>query len=125
MLGALRRVTSQANRVRTKPFKLSAVHVLVVTLAVSIACFSTLAKNVQYLPKSNPAHYLSIAGKMKVDTSCVSAPVELQPAEPGSRISVPEPLVFIYNLDRRETAPVQRACLAVSLRHRAPPATLS
>jgi hypothetical protein len=112
--------------VRTKPFKFTAIQLLAITLAVFLAGLSTLAKNSQYLPKSNPAHYLSIASKMKAaDTDCSSAPVELQLAQPDSRISVPKPPVFVSRCDQREAPPVQRAFLAVCLRHRAPPATRS
>jgi hypothetical protein len=106
---------------RIKCFKSALIQGLVVTLLVFLAGFSTLAKNVQYLPKSNPARYLSIASKMKANSGCPSVSVKPQPAQPSSRLLIPEPVLFVSNFDQREAPPVQRISLIVCLRHRAPP----
>jgi hypothetical protein len=106
---------------RTKSFKSALIQAVVLTLLVFLAVLSTLAKNVQYLPKSNPARHLSIACKMKANSDCAPAPLRPQPAQPSSRLLIPEPVLFVSNFDQREAPPVQRISLIVCLRHRAPP----
>jgi len=116
---------SQTGTVQIKPFKIVPIQVVVVTLLVFLAGFSTLAKNVQYLPKSNPAHYLSIASKMKADSDCTVTKIKLQPTQPSSRLVIPEAVLPVFTFDLREAPFVQRISLIVSLRYRAPPITLS
>ena len=116
---------SQTGTVQIKPFKIVPIRVVVVALLVFLAGFSTLAKNVQYLPKSNPAHYLSIASKMKANSDCPVAHLKLQLTQPTSRVLIPEPALPVFSFDRREAPFVQRICLIVCLKYRAPPITLS
>ena len=116
---------SQTGTVQIKPLKIVPIRIVVVTLLVFLAGFSTLAKNVQYLPKSNPAHYLSIASKMKADSDCTVAKIKLQPTQPSSRLMIPEAVLPVFTFDLREAPFVQRISLIVSLRYRAPPITLS
>jgi hypothetical protein len=111
--------------VRIKPFKIVPIQVVVVTLLVFLAGFSTLAKNVQYLPKSNPAHYLSIASKMKADSDSTVTQLKLQPTHPSSRLVIPEAVLPVFSFDPREAPFVQRISLIVCLQYRAPPITLS
>jgi hypothetical protein len=101
--------------------KSALIRAVVLTLLLFLAVLSTLAKNVQYLPKSNPARYLSIASKMKANSDGAVIPVKPQPAQPGSRLPVPQPALFVSSFDQREAPPVQRISLIVCLRHRAPP----
>lgn len=108
-----------------KPFKIVPIQVVVVTLLVLLAGFSTLAKNVQYLPKSNPARYLSIASKMKADSDCTAAEIKIQPAQPSSRLVIPEAVVTVFSFDPREAPFVQRISIIVGLQYRAPPITHS
>src|ERR1700745_2401582 len=89
-------LNSGSPTVQTKSLKIVPVQVAVVTLLVFLAGFSTLAKNVQYLPKSNPAHYLSIASKMKADSDCTVAQIKLQPAQLGTRLLIPEPVLVVF-----------------------------
>ncbi len=110
---------------RTKSFKIVPIQVVVVTLLVFLAGFSTLAKNVQYLPKSNPARYLSIASKMKADSDCTVAEIKIQPTQPSSQLAIPEAILTVFSFDPREAPFVQRISLLVCLRYRAPPVTLS
>jgi hypothetical protein len=116
---------SQTGTVRIKPFKIVPIQVVVVTLLVFLAGFSTLAKNVQYLPKSNPAHYLSIASKMKADSDSTVVQLKLQSAQPSSQLVIPEAVLPVFSFDPREAPFVQRISLIVCLRYRAPPITLS
>jgi len=116
---------SQTGTVQIKPFKIVPIRVIVVALLVFLAGFSTLAKNVQYLPKSNPAHYLSIASKMKANSDCAVAHLKLQLTQPTSRVLIPEPALSVFSFDPREAPFVQRISLIVCLKYRAPPITLS
>lgn len=116
---------SQAGTVQIKSFKIIPIRVVVVTLLVFLAGFSTLAKNVQYLPKSNPAHYLSIASKMKADSDCTVTQLKLQLTQPSSRLMIPEAVLPLFTFDPREAPFVQRISLIVCLQYRAPPITLS
>src|ERR1700739_3655226 len=104
-----------------KPSKTTLVRVVVLVLLVFLAGLSTLAKNVKYLPKSNPARYLSIACKMKASSDCFPAPVKPPFAQPSWCLLVPERVDFVYNSDPVEAPPVQRVSLLSCLRHRGPP----
>ena len=117
--------SSQTGTVQIKPFKIVPIRVVVVALLVFLAGFSTLAKNVQYLPKSNPAHYLSIASKMKANSDCTVAQLKLQLTQPSSRLVIPEAVLPVFSFDPREAPSVQRISLIVCLQYRAPPITLS
>jgi hypothetical protein len=116
---------SQTGTVQIKPFKIVPIRIAVVTLLVFLAGFSTLAKNVQYLPKSNPAHYLSIASKMKADSDCTVAQLKLQPTQPSSRLVIPEAALPVFTFDPREAPFVERISLIACLQYRAPPISLS
>ena len=116
---------SQTGTVQIKPFKIVPIRIVVVTLLVFLAGFSTLAKNVQYLPKSNPAHYLSIASKMKADSDCTVAQLKLQPTQPSSRLVIPEAALPVFTFDPREAPFVERISLIACLQYRAPPISLS
>ena len=107
---------------KIKPSKSAPVRVVVLTLLVFLAGLSTLAKNVQYLPKSNPARYLSIACKMKASSDCIPAPVKPQLVQPSYYLLIPERVDFVFNSDPGEAPPVQRVSLLFCLRHRGPPA---
>jgi hypothetical protein len=111
--------------VQIKSVKIVPVQIAVVTLLVFLAGFSTLAKNVQYLPKSNPAHYLSIASKMKANSDCTVAQLKLQPTQPRSGLVIPEVVIPGFTFDPREAPFVQRFSLIACLQYRAPPITLS
>jgi hypothetical protein len=117
--------SSQTGTVQIKPFKIVPIRVVVVALLVFLAGFSTLAKNVQYLPKSNPAHYLSIASKMKADSDCTVTQLKLQPTQPSSRLLIPEAVIPVFTFDPREAPFIQQISITVCLRYRAPPITLS
>jgi len=116
---------SQTGTVQIKSFKIVPIRVVVVTLLVFLAGFSTLAKNVQYLPKSNPAHYLSIASKMKANSDCTVAHFKLQLTQPSSRLAIPEAVLPFFSFDPWEAPFVQRISLIVCLQYRAPPITVS
>jgi hypothetical protein len=118
-------LNSGSPTVQIKSYKIVPIQLAVVTLLVFLAGFSTLAKNVQYLPKSNPAHYLSIASKMKANSDCSVAHLKLQPTQPSSRLVITEAVLSVFTFDPREAPFVQRIALIICLRYRAPPITLS
>ena len=118
-------LNSGSPTVQIKSYKIVPIQIAVVALLVFLAGFSTLAKNVQYLPKSNPAHYLSIASKMKADSDCTVAQIKLQHTQPSSRLVIPEAALPVFTFDPREAPFAQQISLIVCLQYRAPPITLS
>lgn len=88
-------------------------------LLLAITGFSTLAKNSQYLSKSNPAHYLNISSKMKV----TQQPPVIDPAPPRRlhQLIVPQPETRINRVVREETPPLPSIAITVSLQFRSPP----
>jgi hypothetical protein len=118
-------VSGHSEKVRIKSIKTAVMRAAAILLVVSLAGFVTLARNAQYLPQSNPARYLSIASKMKVSPKACVAPVELQPALPGSLVRIPEPLGFVTRVDRGRPPLLQRIDINICLPQRAPPSHLS
>jgi hypothetical protein len=95
----------------------------VLLLLVAIAGFSTLAKNSQYLSRSNPAHYINISSKMKVTAS--PAVVDHAPLRHDARFVAPQPQVRLHRVEREEIPPLPSIALTVSLQHRSPPVFLA
>lgn len=95
----------------------------VLLLLFAIAGFSTLAKNSQYLSKSNPAHYINISSKMKATAS--PAAVDRIPLRHDARFTAPQPEKRIHRVVRLETPPLPSIAVTVSLQHRSPPIFLT
>jgi hypothetical protein len=103
----------------------------VVLLLASLAGFATLAKNTQYLPKSNPDRFLSIASKMKAD--CAPATIEapaLQPRSSGIAIALvlrlpTVPIILYSGPEDLDAQFIERIGVTVSLQYHAPPVFLS
>jgi hypothetical protein len=96
----------------------------VLLLLIAIAGFSTLAKNSQYLTKSNPAHYINISSKMKVNAS--PALIDRAPLRrPVARFVAPQPQIRVHRLVREEIPPLPSIGVTVSLQHRSPPVFLA
>ena len=95
----------------------------VLLLLVAIAGFSTLAKNSQYLSKSNPAHYINISSKMKITAS--PAVVDHVPLRHDARFVAPQPQVRLHRVEREEFPPLPSIAVTVSLQHRSPPVFLA
>ena len=91
----------------------------VLLLLVAIAGFSTLAKNSQYLSKSNPAHYINICSKMKV--SHLPVVIDRTPLRPVARFIPPQPEMRIARVVEEENPALPSISVTVSLRHRSPP----
>ncbi len=107
--------TAQTRRVYVK--------VGVVMLLLAIAGFSTLAKNSQYLSRSNPAHYINISSKMTV--SHLPVVIDRTPLRPVARFIPPQPETRITHVVREEIPPLPSIGVTVSLQHRSPPILLS
>jgi hypothetical protein len=95
----------------------------VVMLLFAIAGFSTLAKNSQYLSKSNPAHYINISSKMKV--SHLPVVIDRTPLRPVARFIPPQPEMRIARVVEEEIPALPSMGVTVSLQHRSPPLSLS
>jgi hypothetical protein len=95
----------------------------VVMLLFAIAGFSTLAKNSQYLSKSNPAHYINISSKTKV--SHLPVVIDRTPLRPIARFIPPQPEMRIARVVEEEILPLPSMGVTVSLQHRSPPPSLS
>jgi hypothetical protein len=95
----------------------------VVMLLLAIAGFSTLAKNSQYLSRSNPAHYINISSKMKV--SHLPVVIDRTPLRPIARFIPPQPELRIARMLEKEIPALPSMGVTVSLQHRSPPLSLS
>jgi len=96
---------------------------VVFLLLVSVAALSTLAKDGQYFPQSNPARQVSLSTKMNF----THAPIVPDGArsQAVARISPPQPSIRITRIERLEPIPMQRIGIIVSLQHRSPPVSIS
>jgi hypothetical protein len=90
-----------------------------VMLLLAIAGFSTLAKNSQYLSRSNPAHYINISSKMKVGHLPVV--IDRTPLRPVARFIPPQPEMRIARVVEEENPALPSISVTVSLQHRSPP----
>jgi hypothetical protein len=90
----------------------------VVLLLFAVTGLSTLAKNSQYFPDSNPAHYINISNKMKG----APAPVLLEPTPlyPIAKV-VPQPCAPVNYGVEEISPPSPSIGVTVSIQHRAPP----
>jgi hypothetical protein len=92
-------------------------------LLIAVAGLSTLAKDCQYFPKTNPTRYVSSSTKMKL----AHAPVVLDGDQQlhVSRIAVPSPRVWPICEDRFEAILIPAVGVTLSMQHRSPPALIS
>jgi hypothetical protein len=113
-----------ANRQLDKaPLQKSCLRVAALLLLVLVAGLATLAKNAQYLPKSNSAHYINCATKMKVAQAAPEA--DRKPLHPIAKVVPARPIYRSLRQDEPETPPIQLIGLTVSLQHRSPPPSVS
>jgi hypothetical protein len=101
------------------PFRKPAIRIAVVLLLFSVAGLATLAKNAQYLPKSNSVRYISCATKMKAAQSALE--VDQEPLRLVARVIPVRPAHRLSRLDEPESPPIQLFGLTVSPQHRSPP----
>jgi hypothetical protein len=95
----------------------------VVILLLSIAGFSTLAKNSQYFSKSNPAHYINDSSKMTVNQLPVV--IDRTPLRAVARFVPPQAEMRIAQEAEEEIPALPSMGVTVSLQHRSPPIFLS
>jgi len=91
----------------------------VVLLLFAVAGLSTVAKNSQYFPNSNPAHYINISNKMKG----APAPVLLDfaPLYPIAKVVPPQPYTPTNHGVEEVSLPSPSIGVTVSIQHRSPP----
>jgi hypothetical protein len=95
----------------------------VVSLLFAVAIFTTLAKNSQYFPKSNPTHFINIASKMKVSPS--PAVLEREPLYPIAKVVPPQPPEARNHGVEEISLPSPSIGVTVSIQHRSPPSSRS
>ena len=96
---------------------------LVLLLLVAVVGLSTLAKNGQYLPKSDPVRHVFLS--IKMDVAHASVVVLSDGLEPVARVAPPRPAVRVNGLEQFEATPVRRISVTVSMQHRSPPPSLA
>jgi hypothetical protein len=95
----------------------------IILLLFAVAGLSTLAKNSQYFPKSNPTHYVSIANKMKAAASPIL--LERAPLYPTMKVAPPQPRAPKKHEIEEVALPSPSIGVTVSIQHRSPPSLQS
>jgi hypothetical protein len=109
-----------AQLMRSKLVKLSLLNASVLILLFAVAALSTLAKNSQYFPKSNPTHYVNIATKMKAAPSRVV--VQRERLSPVAKVFPPKAEILNRHATKEEAdLPFPSVGITVSVQHRSPP----
>src|SRR5580704_11929490 len=112
-----------AQPMRSKLVKLSLLNISIVLMLFAVAGLSTLAKNSQYFPKSNPTHYVNIATKMKAAPSRVV--VQRERLSPVAKLLPPKSEVLNrYAAKEEANLPLPSVGVTVSVQHRSPPSSL-
>ena len=112
-----------AQPMRSRLVKLSLLNISIVLLLFAVAGLSTLAKNSQYFPKSNPTHYVNIAAKMKPAPSRVV--VQRERLSPVAKVLPPKSEVLNrYAAKEEANLPLPSVGVTVSVQHRSPPSPL-
>jgi hypothetical protein len=108
---------------RSRLLKRSLLNVSIILLLCAVAGLSTLAKNSQYFPKSNPTHYVNIATKMKAAPSRVV--VQRERLSPVAKVLPPKSEVLNrYAAKKEASLPLPSVGVTVSVQHRSPPSSL-
>ncbi len=97
-------------------------NVTILLLLFLVASLSTLAKNSQYLPKSNPARFVNIATKMKLAQSPVL--FSWMPLHPVARAIPPRPTTRPSDLIELENPSIQSMVFTFLLQYRSPPVSI-
>lgn len=105
------------------PLGKSFIRVGAVLLLFLVAGLATLAKNVQYLPKSDSAHYINCATKMKAAQAAPEA--DRRPLHPIARLVPARPIYLTPRQDGPEALPIQLNCLTISPQQKSRPPSAS
>jgi hypothetical protein len=92
-------------------------------LLVALAGLSTLAKYAPYLPKTDPAHYVNPATKMKAAQS--PAMFDQTPLHPVATVVPARPIYRPRHQDEPVAPSIQLIGLTVSIQHRSLPPPIS
>jgi len=96
---------------------------LILLLLAAVPALSTLAKDGQYFPRTNPVRQVSLSIKMNV----AHAPVVIASdrLETVAKAVPPPPTVRVDRLEQFEIAPISTIGISLSMQHRYPPLTLA
>jgi hypothetical protein len=99
------------------------VRIAILLLIFAIAGLSATAKQSEYLPKSNPAHFLNQATKMSVPHHPVPfVPAPLCPVAKVTPLQAESQAAFILDFEKPKLPEI---AIMVSLQHRSPPSFLA
>jgi hypothetical protein len=93
---------------------------VVLLLLVAVAALSTLAKDIQYFPKINPAHYVSASTKMKVAHPPAVVSEDRVHRVASAKVTLSPPPVW-FSLQQFRAEPVRNIGITLSMQHRFPP----
>jgi hypothetical protein len=97
--------------------------VLILLLLAAVPGLSTLAKDGQYFPRTNPVRRVSLSIKMNV--SHAPAVIVSDRLETVAKTVSPPPTVRVDGLEQSEIAPISTIGISLSMQHRYPPLTLA
>ena len=98
------------------------IRIVLLVLVLQVTGLCTLARHNQYLPKSDPASFLSDATKMKVGQSpTLCLPTHTHQV---AQLVPPQPEGQVTALARPEKHALRQTGLTISLLHRPPPSFL-
>jgi len=97
-------------------------NVAILLLLFFVAGLSTLAKNSQYLSKSNPARFVNIASKMKLAQSPVV--FNWKPLHPVARAVPPRPFYRPSDRVELENTSIESMVFTFLLQYRSPPVSV-
>jgi len=92
-------------------------------LLIAVSALSTLAKDGQYFPRTNPARHASLSTKMKVAKAPVIFAGDV--LRLVARIVPPQPIFQVTRLEQFEITPIRSISVTVSMQHRSPPLSLA
>jgi hypothetical protein len=92
-------------------------------LLIAVSALSTLAKDGQYFPRTNPARHASLSTKMKVAQPPVIFSGDV--LQLVARIAPPPPTFQVTRLEKFEITPIRSISITVSMQHRSPPLSLA
>lgn len=95
---------------------------LISLLLVAVVGLSTLAKDGQYFPRTNPANHVSLSIKMNVAHAPILISMDRQ--QPIAAVAPPPPVARVTRLEQFEATPVRKISVTVSMQHRSPPLSL-
>jgi len=95
----------------------------ILALLLALAGLSTLAKQGQFYPRTNPVRQISAATKMSVPQTART--LDCVPTQPAARLILPQPQDRPVRMVAPELSSIAWAHLTLPLQHRAPPLSVA